>query len=254
MVSAGVGDVRTFEDELAALAGRCELIQLVGDQTWFDDLDDPRWEDLNLRREAFFERVPIKLLFWLTPARVAQLARAAPDLWAWRGGVYHFARRPAVNAHERRPPARYERADPDSVPAIGRRITELHGALATDLPNQLRLSLLDEMAALEQRLGRLDQALRIYRVEQLPVFERFGDIRSAAITRGKIADVLQARGELDEALRIHREDELPVFERLGDRDAAITLLREAHAEAGDLGVTEVSMISSMLDDLAAGRR
>jgi hypothetical protein len=59
-----------------------------GSATW----TDPRWEDLNLRREALFKRVPVKVLFWLTPQRVAQMARAAPGLWAWRGGVYDFSR------------------------------------------------------------------------------------------------------------------------------------------------------------------
>ena len=268
-----VGDVRGLEDGLAALAEKCELIHLVSDQTWFDDLDDRRWEDLNLRREAFFGRVPVKLLFWLSPDRVARMARTAPDLWAWRGGVYDFTRGPAMSASEPRPPDGYERADPDSVPAIGRRIAELRDGLKTEPPDELRLLLLDEMAALEQRLGRLDEALRIRREDELPVYERLGDAREAAVTRGRIADVLQARGELDEALRIRREDELPVYERLGDvrsaaiakanmatnlaaggdLDAAITLLREAHAETTELGMTEASIIGQMIDDLIAGR-
>jgi hypothetical protein len=59
-------------------------------------------------------------------------------------------------------------------------------------------------------------ALRIRREEQLPVYERLGDVRSKAVTMGQIADVLQARGQTEEALRIRREEQLPVFERLGD--------------------------------------
>jgi hypothetical protein len=62
--------------------------------------------------------------------------------------------------------------------------------------------------------GELDEALRI----------RQGDVRSRAVTLGKVADILEARGELDEALRIRREV-LPVFERLGDvRSRAVTEL------------------------------
>ena len=64
--------------------------------------------------------------------------------------------------------------------------------------------------------GELDEALRIRREEELPVYERLGDVRSRAVTMGKIADILYGRGELDEALRIRREEELPVYERLGD--------------------------------------
>ncbi|MCK6518013.1 tetratricopeptide repeat protein [Myxococcota bacterium] len=75
-----------------------------------------------------------------------------------------------------------------------------------------------------QARGQLDEALRIRREEQLPVYERLGDVREKAVTIGKIADVLQARGQLDEALRIRREEELPVYERLGDvREKAVTM-------------------------------
>jgi len=60
--------------------------------------------------------------------------------------------------------------------------------------------------------------------EELPVYEKLGDVRSRAVTLGQIADVLQARGELDEALRIRREEVLPVIEKLGDvRSRAVTL-------------------------------
>ena len=64
--------------------------------------------------------------------------------------------------------------------------------------------------------GDLDEALRIRREEQLPVYERLGDVRSLAATMGKIADILSSRGDLDEALRTLQEEVLPAFERLGD--------------------------------------
>ncbi len=81
-----------------------------------------------------------------------------------------------------------------------------------------------KVADILQARGELDEALRIRREEQLPVFERLGDVRSRAVTMGKVADILQARGELDEALRIRREEELPVYERLGDvRSRAVTM-------------------------------
>ncbi|HLM46904.1 MAG TPA: hypothetical protein VK458_23735 [Myxococcaceae bacterium] len=62
----------------------------------------------------------------------------------------------------------------------------------------------------------MDEALRIRREEELPVYERLGDVRSWVMTIGQVADILQARGELDEALRIRQEEVLPVYERLGD--------------------------------------
>ena len=63
---------------------------------------------------------------------------------------------------------------------------------------------------------RLLEALRIRTEEELPVYERLGDVRARAVAQGRIADILQARGELDKALRIRIEEELPVYERLGD--------------------------------------
>ncbi|HYI00784.1 metallophosphoesterase [Hyalangium sp.] len=79
-----------------------------------------------------------------------------------------------------------------------------------------------------QARGQLDEALRIRQQEQLPVFERLGDVRSRAVTLGQVADILQDRGQLDEALRIRQEEELPVYERLGDvRSRAVTLFKVA---------------------------
>ncbi|WP_030395560.1 CHAT domain-containing protein [Kitasatospora purpeofusca] len=55
------------------------------------------------------------------------------------------------------------------------------------------------------------------------LFTDLGDTRSAAITWGQIADILQQRGEVEEALRIRREVELPEYQRIGDtRSTAIT--------------------------------
>ena len=85
--------------------------------------------------------------------------------------------------------------------------------------------------------GDLDEALRIYREMQLPVFERLGDTRAAALSWGDIADIFYLRGDLDEALRIRRDVELPVYERLGDtRSAAFTWSKIANdaRERGNL--------------------
>jgi tetratricopeptide (TPR) repeat protein len=81
-----------------------------------------------------------------------------------------------------------------------------------------------KIASILQARGQLDEALRIRREEELPVYQKLGDIRSVAVTMGKIADILQARRQLDEALRIRREVELPVYQKLGDiRSVAVTM-------------------------------
>ncbi len=80
-----------------------------------------------------------------------------------------------------------------------------------------------KIADILEARGQLDDALRIRTEDQLPVYERLGDVRLLAITKGQIADILQARGQLDDALRILTDDLIPVFERLGEvRSIAIT--------------------------------
>ncbi len=80
------------------------------------------------------------------------------------------------------------------------------------------------MADIRYLNGDYDQALRIRQEEELPVYQRLGDVRATAVTMGQIADILQARGELDQALRIRHEEQLPVYQRLGDvRATAVTM-------------------------------
>ena len=47
-----------------------------------------------------------------------------------------------------------------------------------------------KIADILQARGQLDEALKIRHEEELPVYERLGDVRSRAVTMGKIADIL----------------------------------------------------------------
>ena len=128
---------------------------------------------------------------------------------------------------------------------------------------------LGQIADVLQARGQLDEALRIRQEEQLPVYERLGDVGWRAVTLGKIADVLQARGQLDEALRIRQEEQLPDYERLGarrdilvtranialvllkrdasgDRDEALRLLRLALEDARAMRIQEAGQIEAIL--------
>ncbi len=81
-----------------------------------------------------------------------------------------------------------------------------------------------QIADILVRRGDLDEALRIRKEEELPIFEKIGDIRERAVTWGKIADTLERRGDLDEALRIRKEEELPAFEEMGvNHERAVTM-------------------------------
>jgi tetratricopeptide (TPR) repeat protein len=126
-----------------------------------------------------------------------------------------------------------------------------------------------------QARGQLDEALRIRQEEELPVYERLGDVRSRAVTLGRIADVYQARGQWDEALRIRQEEQLPVYERLrsardllicrakiginylargaaGDREQALALLNLALQDAQQLQLPEAEQIAGIIRQVENG--
>ncbi|WP_156921490.1 CHAT domain-containing protein [Desulfovibrio inopinatus] len=95
-------------------------------------------------------------------------------------------------------------------------------AVATELEREQAIAA-GEIADILRTLGQLDEALEIRLTEELPVYDKLGDVRSLAVTQGQIADILQARGQLDEALEIRQELQLPVYEKLGDvRSLALT--------------------------------
>ncbi|MEB3156344.1 MAG: CHAT domain-containing protein [Cyanobacteriota bacterium] len=69
-------------------------------------------------------------------------------------------------------------------------------------------------------IGRDGPELALARLRQAATcFAEEGDVRSRAVTMGKIADVLQQRGESDEALRIHLDERLPVAVAMKDIDS-----------------------------------
>ena len=101
---------------------------------------------------------------------------------------------------------------------------------------------------LESR-GELDEALRIRTEEQLPVFERLGEVREVAITKGKIAQTPQMKGNLDGALAMHLE-RLPVAQDLGDIDSIAHIrvsCAEIHLKRGD---HERGGIQTIYDELS----
>ncbi len=110
--------------------------------------------------------------------------------------------------------------DPAQAEQLLRRAHQLFTAAGSEAEAATAMG---STADIAYQRGDYDEALRIRREVQLPVYERLGDTRSTAITWGSIADIAERRGDYDEALRIRREVQLPVYERLGDtRSTAIT--------------------------------
>ncbi len=229
-------DWLTLERDIAAVASRACLVQVFGLEQWLDPhaaiRTEARLRAWNLHREAFAAAVPVPVLCWLRPAQSQMLSRVAPDLWSWRAGVHRFLRplaapAPAAQIEVQRQQGIDNRSVDERLSRIAELTTELadRGAQRSDA---LLATMFDELASLHASIGELDEALRIRKDEELPAYERLGDVRSRAVTMGKIADILEARGELDEALRIRKDEQLPVYERLGDvRSRAVTMSKIA---------------------------
>jgi tetratricopeptide (TPR) repeat protein len=229
-------DVPMLEARLVNNARQAPVVHVIGRPGWFDAA---RWEAFNTRRERLAAKARARLVFWLDGEAIALASRSAPDLWAWRSGVYAFLPAAAPGALTApggdRPwpmpsPNDDGGMDTRSMAERSRRVAEIRAWLEGNpqAPDELRISLVDELGRLLFNLGDLDEALAHCREVELPLHRRLGDSRSQAITMGQIADILQARGQLDEALRIHQEEALPVYERLGEvRSKAITMGRIA---------------------------
>jgi len=229
-------DVPMLEARLVNNARQAAVVHVIGRPGWFDAA---RWEAFNTRRERLAAEAQARLVFWLDGEAIALASRSAPDLWAWRSGVYAFlpaaapAAQPAPGGERPRPspyPSAHWGLDTRSMAERSRRVVEIRAWLEgnPEAPDELRISLVDELGLLLFSLGDLDEALSLRREVELPLHRRLGDARRQAITMGRIADILEARGELDEALRIRQEEELPVYERLGDvRSKAITIGKSA---------------------------
>ena len=229
--------------------------QLTGLERWPEGLDDLLGR-LNHRRGALAERCTRPLLMWIPSRALRAVATRAADLWAWRSGVFDFVLPASPNRREphrsygwavkdtdasrrrerieelqqflaKRPSLRP--IDVDLLLDLGQlheSFGEMEAAKAVYLRARDALASMDDrrrraitegkIADIFEASGELDEALRIRIEEELPVYERLGDVHSWAVTQGQIADILQARGEFDQALRIRTEEQLPVYERLGD--------------------------------------
>jgi tetratricopeptide (TPR) repeat protein len=83
------------------------------------------------------------------------------------------------------------------------------------------------IANILQGRGQLDEALRIRREEELPVYERLGDVRERLVCQANTAFTLVARGQPE------------------DRDEIARLLAEARAAAEGLRIPEAEQIRAI---------
>ena len=180
---------------------------------------------LNLRRSEWPVILKMPVVFWVSHQSAHVLLNGASDFFDWRSDTLEF---PELTQVENKVFGVREwawGADPHmTLPQRQARVVELcqRIALAGDDAPRTKAAWLDELGEHSKLMGEWDAVLRLTE-EQLRIYEQLGVVRDVAITKGKIADILQGRGDLAGALQIRREEELPVYEQLGDlRGVAIT--------------------------------
>lgn len=205
-------DAECLEQLIVATAADADLIHLSGALDW---LTPQRWQGLNIRRDRLAESARARLVWWLHPRDVAEMATQAPDLWAWRGGVYSFLNvaSPGVSPltsfdfpHE----ARVNRADPEPR---RKRIREIRAWLEGTPQPELVYEVAREWGDLALSLGEFDEARHAYRDIALP----------AARLHHTEQDVLTIKQAL-----------AAVATEAGDFGGAIEILKDATEESGRL--------------------
>lgn len=218
-------DLAALRTEVTQRAAAVDGLHLIGLDAWLDRADESVLRGLNHGREALAATAPLSLVIWLRADQVRAFAEGAPDLWAWRAGLLDFAlarREPlAIERGSLMGPfrvdaerARRRLAEIDlylvgagndaasanllleasrlreglgewaSAQALAERARDHYRALDHARGTALALG---QIADILQARGQLDEALRIRTEEQLPVYERLGDVRSLLVCRTQIA-------------------------------------------------------------------
>lgn len=231
-----IADVPALEEALVRHAARYQVVHLLGRPGWFDA---QRWAALNVRRERIAGQARARLIFWLDAPAIELASRHAPDMWAWRGGVYTFVSRAAEVSTGDAPqatlsslfatlPPEARSWDKLSLAERHRRIAEVRGWLESNsgAPDELVGPALTLLGLELYMAEDFEAALAHWRDTERPWHAQRSHILEVAETSGRIADLLTRQGQLDESLRILRDEVLPAYERSGDERARTGTMRK----------------------------
>ena len=197
-------DAEGLERLIVAAATDADLIHLSGAPKW---LTSERWQGLNIRRDRLAESARARLVWWLHPRNVAEMATQAPDLWAWRGGVYSFldVASPSVSLltsfdfpHE----AQVNRADPEPR---RNRIREIRTWLEGTPQPELVYEVAREWGDLALSLGEFDEARHAYRDIALPAARLHHTAQEVLTIKQALATVATEAGDFGGAIEILKD-------------------------------------------------
>ena len=197
-------DADGLEQLIVAAVTDADLIHLSGAPNW---LISQRWQGLNIRRDRLAESARARLVWWLHPQNVAEMATQAPDLWAWRGGVYSFldVASPSVSPltsfdfpHE----AQVNRADPEPR---RNRIREIRSWLEGTPQPELVYEVAREWGDLALSLGEFDEARHAYRDIALPAARLHHTAQEVLAMKDALATVATEAGDFGCAIEILKD-------------------------------------------------
>lgn len=197
-------DAEGLERLIVVAVTDADLIHLSGAPNW---LTSQRWQGLNIRRDRLAESARARLVWWLHPRDVAEMATQAPDLWAWRGGVYSFLNVavPGVSPltsfdfpHE----TRVNRADPEPR---RKRIREIRSWLEGTPQPELVYEVAREWGDLALSLGEFDEARHAYRDIALPAARLHHTAQEVLAMKDALATVATEAGDFGRAIEILKD-------------------------------------------------
>ena len=197
-------DADGLEQLIVAAATDADLIHLFGAPDW---LTPQRWQGLNIRRDRLAESTRTRLVWLLHPRNVAEMATQAPDLWAWRGGIYSFldVASPSVSPltgfdfpHE----TRVNRADPEPR---RNRIREIRTWLEGTPQPELVYEVAREWGDLALSLGEFDEARHAYRDIALPAARLHHTAQEVLAMKDALATVATEAGDFGRAIEILKD-------------------------------------------------
>ena len=227
-------DAECLEQLIVAAASDADLIHLSGAPNW---LTPQRWQGLNIRRDRLAENARARLVWWLHPRNVTEMVTQAPDLWAWRGGVYSFLNvaLPGVLPLTSFGFPRVNRADPEPR---RERIREIRSWLEGTPQPELVYEAAREWGDLALSLGEFDEARHAYRDIALPAARLHHTSQEVLAIKQALATVATEAGDFGGAIEILKDATEEAERVLGathpDTLRARNNLAGAYQEAGRL--------------------
>lgn len=197
----------------------------------------PVLQDLNFVRDAFTTSVPHPIIFFLPDNALTRLAKYAPDVWAWRKGVFEFKTVESTKEYAIERTLNSEKIlgslelsqKQERIDLLERLLME-----ATDIPN--RVNILKELGVAYHFTGELNKAEDFLQqaLKLTEDAENLIPIRASILH--EIGNIYLDYGRLDEAIVVYRKS-LDLDEKTGNlqgKPASLHNLAGIYAQQGDV--------------------